>query len=430
MKRTIIGFLLASLATFALLVIVQAFNYNIVSSNIWTVTDANGTTLGPAQHVCLSSTSPNCPPGATSYGYTPADAWTATIPGASWIWAPNITGTTTGAANAVFTFESFFYLCDVPTGGTIAVAADDSADVFLNYATTPIVTSTGFTSLSTVTVPASSLTRGLNNIQVKVKNASGCASDEYQCNPAGFIFGGSFTDPLQALPTCTGNNNMTFNVGQFEPLSCRAGQTGSASRPCICPPIGPVQGVWGPPDYSRCVTPPVTCTGNNGAIFNVGQTEPQACPSGLSGSASRACQPNGTWGPTDTSKCVPPPTTCTGSTGTLFGVGMSETLACPAGLVGSPPLSHTCQADGTWGPTSGTCVLPPVIAGAICGSTATGPTASCPAGTTCKSRFSKPPRPDWCWSIILCKIFTIGLCPTPSECDPVGVQTTDWYCDP
>ena len=415
MKPTRVAFVFATLiVVVALLVVAQAFTYGIVSNNLWTVTDAQGNPLGPAQHVCLNSTSPNCPPGATSYGYTPANAWTASIPGANWIWAPNITGTTTGAGNAEFTFESFFYLCDVPTGGTISLAADDSADVFLNYAITPIVTSTGFTSLSTVQVPASSLTRGLNNIQVKVRNAPGCASDEYQCNPAGFVLGASFTDPLKALPTCTGSNGITFSVGQFEPLPCPPGKTGSAARPCICPPIGPVQGIWGPTDYSRCVAPPVTCTGNNGTIVNVGQTEPQPCPSPLSGSASRTCQANGTWGPTDTSKCVAPPVTCTGSAGTPFGVGTSETLPCPPGQVGSPPLTRTCLSTGSWGPTTGICVLPTTCAGCKCGARDSTPpqTALCPSGTTCQSRRSQVCSGWW--------IFR--------TCD--YIQTTDWFCLP
>lgn len=414
MKRTSIGLLiLASVLTFAWLVVVQAFTYNIVTNNMWTVTDASGNPRGFAQHVCLGSTSPNCPTGATSYGYGDPSAWSAnlsSIPGARWIWAPNITGTTTGAANTEFTFESPFYLCDSPQGGTISVAADDAADVFLNYATTPIVSSKGFTALATAKVPPSSLTRGLNNIQVKVRNAPGCASDQYQCNPAGFVFGGSFTDGLSALPTCS-SKGMTYSVGQSETGPCPTGTSGTAFRVCGCPPIGPVIGVWTPWQYGGCVAPPPTCTGSDGKTpFAVGTSEPLPCPPGQNGSAFRACGANGSWGPTDTSKCAAPPVTCTGSAGTPFGVGSTESLSCTAPEVGS--RTRTCQADGTWGPTSSTCQLPLTCAGCQCGARDGTPpvTARCPTGTSCQSRRTRVCSGWWIFS----------------SCD--YIQSTDWFC--
>jgi hypothetical protein len=396
MKRTSIGLLLlASLITFASFVVVQAWDYGVVSSNLWTVTDATGNALGKAQTVCLdAATAPSsCPAGAESYGFTPGTAWSAdlsSIPGAKWIWAPNVTGATTGAANKEFTFETVFYLCDVPQeGGTISVAADDSAEVFLNYATTPILTSTGFSALSTVPVPASSLTRGVNNIQVKVKNAPGCASDEYRCNPAGFVFGGTFKDGLSALPTCPGSPRV--EVGTSETVSCPAPTSGLASRVCICPPPpAPVIGIWSPVDYSTCVTtpPPVT-----------------------------------------------PPVTCTGSDGTTrIAAGTSEMLSCPAGLEGS--LSRTCQATGSWGSVTGTCTppTPPVVcAGCICGGEDKTPPilATCPGGTVCGPRSSPPPpRPDWCAAFFVAKAISFWFfLPTPSECAPVGTLSTDWFCD-
>src|SRR5262249_44811210 len=127
-----------ALLPFALPVMSQAAPYNVVSGTFWEVSDSAGTPLGNAQNVCLQATAPmspsNCPAGATSYGYKGA-GWTAnlsTIPGATWIWAPNITGATSPAASAEFVFKTYFFICDAPQKGIISVAADDKAEVFLN----------------------------------------------------------------------------------------------------------------------------------------------------------------------------------------------------------------------------------------------------------------------------------------------------------
>lgn len=412
MKALLLG---TSLLTFVLSVDPHAITINIVSDTTWTVSDTNGNYLGNAQNVCLNAMAPsNCPAGATPYGYALV-GWTAnlsSIPGATWIWAPNITGATASAANAEFTFQKEFYLCDVPRGGTIFVAADNSAEVFLNGAPTPALTSASHSVLSTVNIPATSLVQGLNIIQVKVKNGlnpSDCGSGQYRCNPAGVVLGASFSDALNVLPTCTGNNGRTFTVGQFETLSCPPGQTGSASRPCIC--IGS-NGIWGP--TSGCNIPPPTCTGNNGTTFSVGATETLPCPNGQTGFQTRTCGQNGNWGPTS-STCTAPPPTCTGSNGMPFSVGATETLPCPPGKVGSQ--TRTCGQNGSWGPTSDTCRLPQVCAGCICGSIDRGYTGTCPSGTECKSRLSPPrTRP------LECVLFGINC--------PVRLQTTDWYCDP
>src|SRR5205807_1987102 len=113
---------------------------NIVSNNtvMWSVfethMDSMGspvtTDLGQPQYVCLNAPSnpPSCPAGATSYGYA-LPGWTANLsslpPNAKWIWARTkpdgtpITGTTTGAANAEFSFKATFVLCGShPQDGT------------------------------------------------------------------------------------------------------------------------------------------------------------------------------------------------------------------------------------------------------------------------------------------------------------------------
>lgn len=393
----------------------QAVTTTIVTDSTWATLDvATGDDLGPAEQVCLNASSPpSCPAAAIQYGY-PYSGWSAapsTAPSATWIWAPGITGTMSPAAFEEYSFERFFYLCGTPQGGTIALAADNSAEVFLNGASTAALTSSGPTALSTVSIAASALVQGLNVIRIHVTNAanpSDCGSDQYRCNPAGVLLAGSFSDALSALPTCS-DNGRTYSVGQFEALSCPAGQTGSSSRPCIC--IG-TNGVWGPVD-SSCVAPPPTCIGQNGTTFAVGATETLACPPGQTGSQTHICGSNGSWGPTS-STCKSPPPTCTDG-GTTFSVGQTETLPCPSGQVGS--RTRVCGSAGAWGAIVDTCQLPPVNTGDWCGSVNQGVMRTCPTGTSCSSRtIMSGPRTIWC------ALFGID-CPT-------RLQTADWYCDP
>jgi hypothetical protein len=402
----------------------HAVGVTIVTNDSWSVTDPDGNPLGNAKPVCLGPTIPaNCPATATVYGY-PRTGWTAPLTGATWIWAeftgPGATtpigGQTTPAAGAEFAFESAFYLCGTPQGGNISLAADDFAEVFLNGSTTPVATSTSHATVTTATVPASALRSGLNMIRVTARNGANppdCPLGEYRCNPAGLILSASFSDDLGAWPSCTGVGGRTFTVGTTEMLSCPPGRTGAEFRTCLC--FGG-SGIWGPKS-GNCAAPPPTCTGNGGQVFQVNGVETLSCPSGFTGSASRTCGANG-WGPVDSSNCSPPPVTCTGTNGASFSVGATEMLACDgAGSTGS--RSRTCLADGTWGPTTGNCACG-TPAGSMCGNRSQGQTSCCPNGTSCGSRpLPTAPRPWWC---------PLALW-IPSECRPEKLVTTDWFCD-
>lgn len=190
----------------------QTQTITLVSDTSWEVFNADpassaATSLGFAQTVCLNASAPvNCPAGATLYGFA-GTAWSAalsSIPGAFWIWAPGITGTTAPAENAEFFFAKRIKVKGSPTGGAIHVAADDFAEVRVNG---NVVGSTGSTTdASLAGAAASSLTsfditphlkKGINTITIRGVNGeghfAGCTNCTYAQHPAGVVFGASIT---------------------------------------------------------------------------------------------------------------------------------------------------------------------------------------------------------------------------------------------
>jgi len=184
------------------------------SDPTWAVTNTSGTFLGFSQNVCLNSLRPpNCPVGAQLYGFG-GDGWVAqlsSIPGATWIWAPGITGAHSPAFPAQYSFSKAFHLFGTPTAGAISVAADDMAEVFANGAFVGSIGS--LTNGGAASAAQSSLTNfditqflapGINVISVRASNGTfGCGPGPYSCNPAGVVFGGSlnFTaEPLSVSP--------------------------------------------------------------------------------------------------------------------------------------------------------------------------------------------------------------------------------------
>jgi hypothetical protein len=396
---------------------------------------SNANQIGNAQNVCLNATTPsNCPTTApppaspTLYGYN-LPAWgvdLSSIPGATWIWAPRITGTTSGAANAEVTFRTVFYLCEDPQGdATISVAADNSADVYVNGSSTSALTandnSGSNSTLATVAIPAGGIPdpampgqfivkfkQGLNWIDVVAKNGPNppdCGNDQYQCNPAGIVFGATISDALNPWPKCDG----TFDIGtvQMTPIACPDGQRGTANKTCLCVFD---KALW-ELSSNYCPPRPTTCTGNNGVIFQVGGVETLSCAANQVGSDTRTCQADGTWKETNMCRTV-----CTGSNGQIFEVGGVETFSCAANEVGS--RTRTCQADGTWNEVNA-CRRQQAGAGEWCGAEDRDPPQvfDCPAGTVCGHRkLPTPPRSIWC--------ILFGI-----DC-PARLWTVDWYCDP
>ena len=180
------------------------------SDTSWSVTDAASTPIGSAQYVVLNSQYPTRqPPGATDYGVTTTSpVWQAdlsSIPGAYWIWAPGITGATPDASLAQFSFSHQFFLSGTPTAGTISVAVDDFASVYVNGT---LVGATGSISDISQAYQAQSalatfdiapyLTSGQNTILIHAQNgpdtfSGGGPHAPYSVNEAGVVFGGSLT---------------------------------------------------------------------------------------------------------------------------------------------------------------------------------------------------------------------------------------------
>src|SRR4051794_6952812 len=87
-----------------------------VSDTTWDVRDASNHPVGQAQRVGLNPTiPPTSPPGTTDYvfGGTGWPADLSSIPEATWIWAPGITGQSPRANLATYSFTKSFAL-DAP----------------------------------------------------------------------------------------------------------------------------------------------------------------------------------------------------------------------------------------------------------------------------------------------------------------------------
>ena len=118
--------------------------------------------------------------------YSGNGGWSASIPGASWIWdayavsAPNIPQT------VYFTKE--FYVPGIPVSAILDVAADNSVWVILNGQAGICDTPNGSfsSSLQKRCTVTNFVVPGMNMIQFTVLNIAGGSS--YQGNPAGLLF--------------------------------------------------------------------------------------------------------------------------------------------------------------------------------------------------------------------------------------------------
>jgi len=117
---------------------------------------------------------------------------------------PYITGDTLSAESSIFFVSGSFSIPGIPTGGTLSVAVDDMAVIYVNGS---LVGKWGsVTELSKASMAANILNSfdigpylvsGVNTLTIKVLNGpasfpGNCAGNcTYAQNPAGVVFGGS-----------------------------------------------------------------------------------------------------------------------------------------------------------------------------------------------------------------------------------------------
>lgn len=304
--------------------------------------------------------------------------------------------------------------CSGPRGdGTIYVAADDSAQVSINgisvFATTSNqLASKSFPRKSLYGVLTSGFPITKNTITIKAKNAylDWCdpikttgAKNNYQCNPAGMVFGASFPDDA---PSCTGSKGETIPSGQTE-RNCPPGQIGSTGI-CVCGSLLPM---------NDCATPPVACADYVYSGWSAcGKDSRQTRI--ITGRLPAGCVGDPAFQPVLTQSCYYVPPACTSFTYSAWGECQSSgkqtrtvLASAPADCIGGTPVTtQNC-----------TYRLPLVGKGDRCGSVQEGLVASCPAGTSCGGRKTCfQDCPSWDWS---------GL-----FCSQTCLVSTDWYCDP
>lgn len=424
MKKALL-LLVASLSTLALFADANAGTKLVVSGSQWEVFDANGW-KGYSQNVCQNASYPsNCsavspqPDTPILYGRS-GGGWNAQIPaiaGAKWMWwTPSDFTPATPAGPARFTFKSKdFHFCDPPVGGTIYVAADNRAEVFINGKSLSAgqPSSTDHDQIKQFSVPASylngsSVLLGLraNSIEVHAENdpvSPGPPPDysTYKTNPAGVLLGASFE--YAGDPPCAGYKGGEYKMEEFERLAdCPPGKYGEGQgHTCLC-------GFW--VDTDKCLSLPPTCTGYTYSDWSACGTNNQKTrvvtgnsPAGCTGTPSTqpdltdVCPiPTCNFTYTEWEQCQPPP-------------GLSEISTQIRTVLTSSPAGCT---GGTPETTKSCTYVPPLVdEGDRCwdkdranqGQYAY--VGTCPTGTKCKKRTSCHQE---CFLWIFCKTVCSG----------------------
>ncbi|MDP2788462.1 MAG: peptidoglycan-binding domain-containing protein [bacterium] len=117
-------------------------------------------------------------------------AWTANIPGATWIWATDPVESPTNDVDLTKTFTRTFIILGAPTSGTLDVAADNHYTAKVNGNTVPVVFDENNFELATQDSydVSTFLLGGLNTIEIKVTNQEVGQDPDPVNNPAGLLY--------------------------------------------------------------------------------------------------------------------------------------------------------------------------------------------------------------------------------------------------
>lgn len=117
-------------------------------------------------------------------------AWSANIPGATWIWSE--ADVLNATVDTTKTFDKTFTVVGTPKDSSLMIAADNNYDVKVNGVAVvgpgcSDITGATFGGAQTCTIPAAMMTTGTNTLSIIVKNWAVAGSDA-KSNPAGLLF--------------------------------------------------------------------------------------------------------------------------------------------------------------------------------------------------------------------------------------------------
>lgn len=149
-------------------------------------------------------------------------AWTASIPGATWVWSSNPPVDTVN--DLTETFTKTFTIAGVPNAdATLMIAADNSysVDVNGNVAVCADAAENNHASADTCVIPQADIHTGSNTLTFTVKNWAQVGGTP-QSNPAGLMYKLSYTSNDCAQTSCVAGVNLLANPS-FEANTVGAG---------------------------------------------------------------------------------------------------------------------------------------------------------------------------------------------------------------
>ena len=150
-------------------------------------------------------------------------AWTASIPGATWIWATDPVESPTNDADLTKTFTKTFTIVGTPTSGTLDIAADNNYSAKVNGNVVPVVFNQNNFQLATQDSydVSAFLISGVNTIEIKVTNKEIGEDANPANNPAGLMYkltvhnNECLESPRTARITVIKNTGSSVNNGTF-----------------------------------------------------------------------------------------------------------------------------------------------------------------------------------------------------------------------